>query len=940
MKDAIRTISLMSVAAIAAAAFADRTPPAGTATLYGDWSIQQGIFTSTAVWTNSTDSTRIAWTQDSYGIVQNMWKSGNFSLNGLHFWGMKWDLSAKRWLTMRENVWFGSGGLELPKSSATLSFGDSAGAQGHQVYLTSSQTWNGPESGSANVTFGHDNYGDAYKLIVNGTSCPEWTLEKGLNLWITWANNFATTDITVEYPARIWLEKKWTTSNVAYEGSPALGAKTLTLSGDGTMWEAGGKSTVSNGYKIPDELEPEMNSTTVTPSLTLNNGADLLGRSAGWDIPTLSVTGTGESSFNGTWTFRRSVTDVSIASGSVLALAGDVKDGDVPAGLNVTGFGTLKLDPSTFRLTGDLTLGADVTLVLAGHGEFSHRIDGGKEIRIESDGADVAHAISLRASALVGFTGSRVVIASGKAIVDDKAGVTVVEDGGARIDVSAAFGDPWVVTDAVREEASITVGSGETLYVLGNGLTAATSLTLNGGRVAFMRSAAVSSPVTVTDTSSIGAESISVVGLMLGRIEGACESNKELRLDSSGTVNLAGGGSFSEVSVYVTKGSANLMSNRFEFAYCNLGVYEGDYLGIRDGAHFEGVYPRTGGIYGITSRPVYGGKSLVEICANSTVKFNQNVTTFLGRGGSEGAFRISGGTLTVSHGSRLNIGYNGSGIGLFEINDGLFVTDQSFMTGNQAGTRGRVVWRGGRIKLGSDFWTYAGNGSRCFDGSSSNLTFTIAGPDCVLDLNGAPAFTNVVANSLNEGSWQWEEGGRLTVTNGGVFVMNRFPENGRVAVKDCNLLIADESEPDIGELGFAGTPSDTIAGADGLTLAAQGVRVLSGGEWSAAQVDGISWSDLTLDSGSIIRMEMTSSSAVGVCSVPGLLTLGDELGFRLVRNGYRLSAPRITTMTATGGVSGNPVFTSVEKLRGATMGVSGNLVELLYDPDGMTLIFR
>ena len=171
--------------------------------------------------------------------------------------------------------------------------------------------------------------------------------------------------------------------------------------------------------------------------------------------------------------------------------------------------------------------------------------------------------------------------------------------------------------------------------------------------------------------------------------------------------------------------------------------------------------------------------------------------------------------------------------------------------------------------------------------------------------------------------------------------MNRYPENGRVAVKDCSLLIADAAEPAIGEIGFAGTAAtDVISAADGLTLAAQGVRVLSGGEWDASQVEGVSWSDLTLDSGSIIRMEMTGDSAVGVCSVPGLLTLGDEVGFRLMRNGYRLSAPRITTMTATGGVSGDPVFTSVEKLRGASMEVFGNSVELIYKPRGMALIYR
>ena len=925
------------IAALPLASFADRTPPAGTATLYGDWSIQQAITTTLAAWTNSTDSTRRAWTQDSYGIVEKAWSSGSFSLNNLHFWGLKWNLSAKKWTTISNPVHFEGGGLEMPIAGGVLSVGDSGGET--RLYLTATQTWTGPESGRAHFTFGHDNYYSYYQLRVSGDWCPAWTLEKGINVWITWTNKFSKTDITVNYPARIWLEKKWTTSNVAYEGRPALGAKTLTLSGDGIMWEAGGKSTVNNGYKIPDELEPEMNSGTVTANLTLKDGADLLGRSAGWDIPTLNVAGTGESSFDGSWTFRRSVTDVSIASGSVLALTGDIVEGDTPAGLNVTGSGELKLDPSTFRLTGPLTLGANVTLVLAGRGEFVHRIDGGKEIRIESAGNGFGDAISLRASALAGFTGSRVVIASGKAVVDEKAGVMVVEDGGTLIDLSAASGDPWVVTDAVRDEASITVGSGETLYVLGNGLTAATSLTLNGGRVAFMRSAAIGSSITVLATSSIGAESAATVGTVFGSIAGSLDSgSRQLNLSGAGTVNLAGGCNLTRISLYVTEGSANFMSNRFEIAYANFGVYEGDYLGIRDGAYVYCPWPSAGGVYGLYSRPREGSRSLVEICSNSTVYCRQNRTFYLGRYNSDGVLRLSGGTLNIEHGSAPYIGYNAGGRGILEMNDGLFVTDQTLRS--QPTATGRLVWRGGRIKLGSDFWTYAGNGSHYFDGGASNLTFMIAGPDCVLDLNGAPAFTNVIANTQNEGSWQCEEGGRLTVTNGGVFVMNRFPENGRVAVKDCNLQIADASGPAIGELGFAGTSADTISGADGLTRVSQGVRVLAGGEWSAAQVVGISWSDLTLDSGSIIRMEMTGDSAVGVCSVPGLLTLGDEVGFRLMRNGYRLSAPRITTMTATGGVSGDPVFTSVEKLRGASMEVFGNSVELIYKPRGMALIYR
>ena len=205
MKDTIRTIVLMPVAVVAAAAFADRTPPADTATLYGDWSIQQAINTNAKVWTNATDSTRIAWTQSSYGIVEKTWSAGNFLLNGLRFWGLKWGVSASKWATASSDVHIGGGGLEMPKGGG-LYLGDSAGTE--RLWLTASQTWTGPDSGRSHFGFGHDNYQSYYKMAVNGSYCPAWTLEKGMNVWITWTNRFTKTDVTVNHPARIWLERE------------------------------------------------------------------------------------------------------------------------------------------------------------------------------------------------------------------------------------------------------------------------------------------------------------------------------------------------------------------------------------------------------------------------------------------------------------------------------------------------------------------------------------------------------------------------------------------------------------------------------------------------------------------------------------------------------------------------------------------------------------
>jgi hypothetical protein len=380
------------------------------------------------------------------------------------------------------------------------------------------------------------------------------------------------------------------------------------------------------------------------------------------------------------------------------------------------------------------------------------------------------------------------------------------------------------------------------------------------------------------------------------------------------------------------------MTYRFTLSYANWGVREGEYLGVRDGAYVKCIWPSAGGVYGCFSYPKSASVSVVEVCSNSPVFCDQNQTFYPGRWDADGVLKLSGGTIEICHGTQFYVGHTIGTRGVFEINDGLLLTDQAIRTG--PGASGRVIWRGGRVKLRADFWKYGGNPNRYFDGTSSNLTVTIAGPDCVLDLNGFPAFTNVVANSLNVDSWQWTEGGRLTVTNGGTFVMNRFPANGRVAVKGCNLLVADTAEPAIGELGFAGTTADTIAGAEGLTLAAQGVRVLSGGEWIADQVEDISWSDLTFDDGAVFHLEMTGDNAVAPCSIPGNLTLGETLGFRLVRNGYNFLVPRISAITAAGEITGSPSVFAVEPARWVSLEVDGDSLWLTYRPKGFMFSVR
>ena len=1328
-------------------------------TLYGDFSISQNISTGTKVWTNATDSTLVAWTQESYGIVEKPWAGGDsFSFgNNLQFYGLRWLPGVAKWCTVNGgyNIHIEDAGLDMPTSGSCLGFGDTTGKE--CLWLTASQTWTGPADATkrSHVSIGHDNWADYYKCKLNASWCPAWTLRQGVNVWFTWTNALTKTDITVVAPAKLWLEKEWDLSGVHKVGQPALGAKSLKLSGEATMMEFGGTSSINSGRGHAAILESEANEKTLTADLTLDAGADILGTGAGWDIPSLKVTGSGASALLGSWTFRRARTALAIGEGASLSLTGtsyaeaegvsagfdvtgkgafkvnpkkynltgdialsadstleftaagtfsgtvsgagtmkiqgtltevtelkaadfanltgtievtagyvafderpaatvtvsgtgqvfygsdrpvlygdwaeyndlkwldengvrkdwingakavvtamcnrtpyvsssktwrfykctvdvpsrsgfwvspsiymyfgagglefkqngtlgwgasdgvtkkailtadqtwtgpatgtsyahasigypyvdswkmplgigsdvhnwtlaghlvtwafyrsdlsqvdvriesparlilpdtwmycdsnekrqqktgvnktgeaylnartltlsgdgdkglslgrsedyisanygaylksvreitaerfapvlilengadltaengatidiadlrvkgtgesvlsgsftfakpetvvtlsdggtlflaaEVKDGARPSALTVNGSGTLKIDPATFKLTGALTLGPDVTLVLVGSGEFSHPFSGGKTIEVAASGTP----LTIASGALAGYAGD-VTVKSGELILDPvPAGVTVVEDGGTRFDISKPSGDPWVVTDAVREEAKITVGSGETLVVYGHGLTAATELELAGGTVTFRRSTEIASPLTLTATTTVGAETCGVTGLLSGHLDGTSESERYFKLSGAGTVNLSGGATLDHVAIRVTAGSANLMSNRFDLAYATSGVFDGDYLGIRDGAYVKCPWPSKGGVYGLQANPRSGAKAVIEVCSNATVYLEQNCTIYLGNWERWGIFRMSGGTVIIENGRQLYLGYYGSGWGEFEMNDGTFITSQAFST-YDATSRGRVTWRGGCIRLHPRFWTYSGNSVRYLDGVSSNLTFTIAGPNCVLDLNGAKAFTNVVANAMNAESWQWTEGGRLTVTNGGKFVMNRFPANGCVTVKDCSLEIADDRVPAIGEVGFAGTSADDLIVGTVDGLAAERVRVGAGAEWRPDQVVNIGWTDLAFDSGATALLSPAADGSVPTLAVPGKVTFGDELVYRLDRNGKRLTASGGTLISAAGGMEGSPAFTrGVRTPKGIGLSVDG-LGNLLfgYDPPGVILLVR
>ena len=172
--------------------------------------------------------------------------------------------------------------------------------------------------------------------------------------------------------------------------------------------------------------------------------------------------------------------------------------------------------------------------------------------------------------------------------------------------------------------------------------------------------------------------------------------------------------------------------------------------------------------------------------------------------------------------------------------------------------------------------------------------------------------------------------------------MNRFPSDGCVAVKDCNLQIADDRVPAIGEIGFAGTSAaDSISGTVG-GLSAQRVRVGAGAEWRPSQVANIAWEDLVFDDGATILLSPDANGMVPSIAVQGKAMLGDTLVYRLERNGNRLKTGSGTLISAVGGVVGDPEFVRGDATpKGLSFSVE-NAEALLfkYMPPGILLLVK
>lgn len=923
-------------------------------TLYGYNYAQNQI-----VWTNAAGEAS-SWIKNADAVLKrSIGRSNNLGI--LHLHGLTLDMSTDPgyWIAGGK-FYIGAGGITFARAAQFASGNDKWNSH---LCLTADQTWRGlseERDAYALVEIGYPAYSNPYPYHRMGLEVTDavssLTMCGRLRSYFCTTNDLSHVDLRIESPASLCVLDSWRANGGQVVGDAHLRARSLTLSGDGDMMLPLGADVPypkdASGLKTVTRLDAAY----VAGSLTLENGADLTASAPTvFALPGLTAKGAGESVLSGTFDFVRPTVAVTLADGATVYLAGTFRETAEGTSLSATGSGTLKISPAGYGLTGGLTLGSDVTLAVVGKGQLSVPVTGGNAATFDAGGA----ALFVPAATLEQFSGDTVTVSSGTVVFESlPAGVSVVEAGGKALMASDAT-DGMVVTDAVRTEAELTVGEGETLYVCGNGLTDATHVTLAGGTLAFCRTATVGSDIygalTTPAKTFVRTEAANVVGTIGGFVavtNDVAANSRTFAVAGAGTVDFTGGADFKRVQFFVTGGSVNLRTAAYKFWQQHWGVKGGQYLGIRDGATVSAPWPAESGTYGLYSEPAAGCTSVVEICENSSVVLNQSITMYLGLwhdAVARGILRLNGGTLTVSHGAAFGIGYPDEAYGILELKGGLLSTDQPFRTfanGTKVFGHGFVDWTGGTVKLGPDFFKYAGTSPsvRYFDGSGMNMSVRIGGPTCVLDLSKAPAFTNVAARAENAGSWTWTEGGRLTVTNGGTFVMNRFPENGCVAVSNCRLEIADDTVPSVGEIGFAGPTTDTIVGrVEG--LAADTLRIADGGEFDArtieGQVDGITWTNLAFDPGAVFLMTVNPDGTMPLCTVPGSVIFAEQLGYRLNRIDGGRPGARTAVLTVTGDVVGAPEFVAVGRVpKGMQPRVDGKDLVLEYTPVGMILLVK
>ena len=504
-----------------------------------------------------------------------------------------------------------------------------------------------------------------------------------------------------------------------------------------------------------------------------------------------------------------------------------------------------------------------------------------------------------------------------------------------------------VVTDVPETVTPLVIGSGETVFVAGDGLGDDVTVQLNGGQLRFVADATVAAKVEVHAASSITVDG-GVEGTVSGALDSTFNNDMDANLltfDGAGLKVFAGDATFATKAQFaLVEGSVLVRDCTWTFvgagtyslnaAADTLAVSNATFDAWNGGAVFNvGVTGETGGVIELRE----GG--VLKVGAGSCVQLGfANL--------SHGTLRINGGHYYDKYAnSQMVVGLNGKG--LVEILSGTFAPASVLRTSTGTGT---VLWKGGR-------WLFDNSNCASIIGTKKTagtyfapITVIIDG-DCTMQFNNTvPAGTiNTVAPDITDLSatsdypWYCTENGCLTLTNSASSATKVFTLNVRAPFTNMNLRVGSRIKVAVESGCPAANLNDWVIGPDSVPyadiwadgtdpLAMNGVAVVAGGTFDLADADGLEFANLRF------AADATLASSVAGTTLPltGTLTLpgeGETLNYQLAR-GY---AP-CDLITAEGGVSGNPVFVKGAGSKKAQFTVG--TTALSFDCPGLLLLFR
>lgn len=550
-------------------------------------------------------------------------------------------------------------------------------------------------------------------------------------------------------------------------------------------------------------------------------------------------------------------------------------------------------------------------------------------------------AADITVTSLENYTGTAITISAGTLFLPDMidwpAGLIVTTTGTGVLKLQTKNGyaesrlggtknvtivdDEWKVTDEIVTETELSVDDGKELHIYGNGLTAATTLVLDGGTIIFEDSKTIASPITCKATSTIRTKDNTVVGTLSGFITADDDPSLStdparnlLTLSGPGKIVLSGGGLFDHYAgLKLSSGCADVTSAIFRFGSVNeslannrggpiLVTDKAEWLTIKDGGEIilteQGS--STSALQGLSRIDVSNGQEGGIILEDSGTLTIENQRYFYigytsGRATAKNYLKINGGTLNLpKSGGSFDIGF-GTSYGFFEFNSGTFFTNKS-LKNNKPGY-GKVIWNGGT-------WKFCDNTSsgiqRLFLGD--NLAMEVNGPNCILDISDIYKDRTIsCCNGDTTTSWKFGENGALTIlgskTNPTKFKINSVFTDSNVILSNITAITTGTvTGPTFASVGFKeGAVFDATDWGEDHPAEIGTLVIKEGGEWNGgANLDNATFDNLTFENGSILNVTTDETKEIS-----GKLTLPEAMQYAVSAD---TSAARFNVFSAAGGI--------------------------------------